>query len=65
LAPFSLFGFDLMSRDELLVLLGPSGSGSEQLLVARIGASVKVALSLVEVAYFVRGDRLRFASSRI
>jgi hypothetical protein len=47
LAAFSLFGFDLMSRDELLVVLGPGssgleGSGSEQLLVARIGAPVEV-----------------------
>jgi hypothetical protein len=29
LAVFSLFGFDLMSRDELLVVLGPGGSGLE------------------------------------
>jgi hypothetical protein len=29
LALFSLFGFDLMSRDELLVVVGPDGSGIE------------------------------------
>ena len=44
---FSLFGFDLMSLDELLLVLGPGGSGlegsgSEQLLVAGIGTSVEV-----------------------
>jgi hypothetical protein len=44
---FPLFGFDLMSLDELLLVLGPGGSGllgsgSEQLLVARIGTSVEV-----------------------
>jgi len=43
----SLSGFDLKSLDELLLVLGPSGlglkgSGSEQLLVARIGRSVEV-----------------------
>jgi hypothetical protein len=47
LALFSLFGFDLMGRDKPLAVLGPGGSGldgsgSEQLLVARIGASVEV-----------------------
>ena len=29
LALFSMFGFDLMSLDELLVVLGPGGSGLE------------------------------------
>ena len=47
LALFSLSGFDLMSLDELRLVLGPGGSGlegsgSEQLLVARIGTSVEV-----------------------
>ena len=47
LALLSLSGFDMMSLDELLLVLGPGGSGlegsgSEQLLVARIGASVEI-----------------------
>jgi hypothetical protein len=29
LALFSLFGFDLISHDELLLVAGPSGSGGE------------------------------------
>src|SRR5215469_1730947 len=46
-ALLSLSGFDLMSLDELLPVLGPGGSGlessrSEQLLVARFRTSVEV-----------------------
>jgi len=29
LALFSLFGFDLINHDELLLVLGPIGSGAE------------------------------------
>ena len=29
LAIFSLFGFDLISHDEILIVLGPNGSGGE------------------------------------
>src|SRR6516165_4804378 len=47
LALFSLFGFDLMSLDELLVIVGPGGFGlergrSQELQVAWIGASIQV-----------------------
>src|ERR1700730_3016138 len=62
LALFSLFGFDLMSLDELLVVLGPGGSGlegsrSQEVQLAWRGVSV-------EVKGFIKGEAGTAGSDR-